>query len=189
SPVFAAWKFGDGHDFDCGHPQVPQMIELLDGCSKGAFASKSADVELINNRLLPRPVVPPGIIPGPCRWIDDFARPMYVFRLIAGGGIGDTHTVRQNETVTRSRGGALRRQFVPTAGLGEHRDGARFAHQFDLDSLYRRRPQPEPDRSIRTYLGPMRIFGGASRAAAMRDHGWVHCASRANNKRDRPVTV
>ena len=53
APVARARKIGDRHDFDRGHAESDQIVELLYCCDKGARRRESSDVKLIDYGLFP----------------------------------------------------------------------------------------------------------------------------------------
>ena len=53
APVAAARKVADRHDLDGGYAKRNQMVELADCGTKGALRRKGADVQFVDDRLLP----------------------------------------------------------------------------------------------------------------------------------------
>ena len=59
APVPPAGKSGNRHDLDGSDAEIDQMVQLADGGAKRAFRCESADVQLVDDGLLPgRPAQP-----------------------------------------------------------------------------------------------------------------------------------
>ena len=141
APVPAAGKITDRHDLDCGNAKPDQVVELRNRCTKRALGRKGADVQLVDDRLLPGTAAPAGIAPQVGRRVDDLARPVHVLRLIPRGRVRDAELVRQNEAVSCTGAGAIGDEFVPAPADRLHSHC--LAAELDLNLPVGRRPKPE----------------------------------------------
>src|SRR3954470_1514156 len=96
------------------------MVEPVDGGAEGALGREGADVQLIDDPLLPRAAAPIRIAPSMGSGVDHLARPMYVLGLVAGGRVGHAQPVRQHEAVARAGARMVRYQFMPALVGGPH---------------------------------------------------------------------
>ena len=146
APVPAAGKITDRHDLDRGHAKRDQMVELADRGAERALRRKGADVQLVDDRLLPGAAAPADVAPSVGRWIDHLARPVHVLRLIARGRVGNAQAVRQHEAISRTGAGAIGDEFVPALAGRLH--GGRLAVQLDLNLPVRRRPKAKAHPAV-----------------------------------------
>jgi len=68
------------------------MVELFDSGAKGAFSSEGADMDFVQNDVVPVPAAQSQSVVA--HRIDDLARTVNVVRLKARGRIGNHHPVR-----------------------------------------------------------------------------------------------
>src|SRR5690242_506659 len=97
------------------------MVEPVDGGAEGALGREGADVQLIDDRLLPRAAAPVRIAPNMSSGVDHLARSMHVLGLVAGGRVGHALPAWEGETVRRAGARPVRYQFVPALVGGLHR--------------------------------------------------------------------
>ena len=64
APVPRAREIGDRHELDRGHAQCHQMVELVDRGAEGALRREGADVQFVDDRLLPGAAAPAVVAPG-----------------------------------------------------------------------------------------------------------------------------
>ena len=158
APVPPARESGDRHDLDGGDAEIDQMAELADGRAKGAFRREGADVQLVDDRLLPWAAGPGVVAPDIGGRIDDHAGAVHVLRLMARSRIGNPQAVRQDEAVARAGTRLAGDEFVPSVVDRLHGMASRTIIQLEQDGFMRRRPEPESDRSIRPQFRAERHF-------------------------------
>ena len=117
TPVTRPGKVPERHQLDGGDTQPGQLSELLPHRGEGTLGCVAADVQLIDDRLLPWSAAPVGVGPVECPWIDNLARPMHVVRLVARGGIGHPCPVLQAIQVATARTRLLRQTGKPATRL------------------------------------------------------------------------
>src|SRR5271166_3616189 len=73
TPIAPAREVRHGHDLDGGDAEPGQMVELFDSSAKGALTSEGADMDFVQNDVVP---VPAGPVHSPivARRIDDLTR-------------------------------------------------------------------------------------------------------------------
>ena len=120
APVAAAGKITDRHDLDRGDAERNQMVELADRGAKRALRRKGADVQFVDDRLLPGAAAPAGVAPGIGRRIDHLARPVHILRLITRGRVRDAQAIRQHEAISRTGAGAIGDELVPALADRSH---------------------------------------------------------------------
>src|ERR1700679_276739 len=87
SPVALARKIGKRHQLEGSNSEIDKGIETIVYRRKSSGGRERAYVQLIDDGLLPRPAAPGFIMPIKVPRIDDFAGPMHITRLEAGGWI------------------------------------------------------------------------------------------------------
>src|SRR4051812_44481840 len=97
------------------------MVKPVDGGAEGALGREGADVQFIEDRLLPRAAAPIRIAPSMGSGVDHLARPMHVLGLVAGGRVGHAQPVREGETVASAGARMVRYQLMPAPVGGPHR--------------------------------------------------------------------
>ena len=142
APAPAAGKIADRHDLEGGDAEFGQVIELLDSGLERAPGGEGAEMQFIEDDVVPvatRPVVAPAI----GGVIDDLARPVHVLRLEARGRIGDAFSVGELETIERP-GASVCDEGLEEAGRAAlHRHAPALVLEDDADALLRRRPETE----------------------------------------------
>ena len=121
APVPPARKIADRHDLDRGDAELDEMVELVDRGAERALGREGADMQFVENRLVPGPAAPPRIGPAIGRRVDHLARSVDIVGLIARRRIGNAHAVRQHETIARTGARPVGNQLVPAAGERLHR--------------------------------------------------------------------
>ena len=147
SPVAGARKVGDRHQLDGGDAKIDQIIEFFDAAGERAGGSERADVQLVEDDLLPRPAAPVGMAPAVGGRIDHLAGAMHVVRLRARGGIGNQQIAVDAKPIAGAGTNSRDDELVPTAIASRHGDLTRgiTALQAEFDALGIRRPQAEAD--------------------------------------------
>ena len=112
APVALAGKIVDRHQLDGGDAQ---RGEVGQGCLHAVEAAQSADMQLVEHRLVPRPAAPRRMLPAIGARVDDEARAMDVVGLGARRGIGHREAVGQAVAIARA-GAAGRLGFEPALG-------------------------------------------------------------------------
>ena len=72
------------------------MIEMPDCAGEVAGLGESPEMQLVNDHLLPAAAAPAGVAPVIGRRIDDLARAMHAFRLMAGSRVGQSLAVERD---------------------------------------------------------------------------------------------
>ena len=116
APVARAAERVDGHEFDRGHAERCDCREMIrDACE----AAERADMDFLDDHLLPRTADPVCRAPVIGGVIDDDAPPMDAARLYSRGRIGDGEVVAQAEPVPRPWPYG-RRGAEPAVGAARH---------------------------------------------------------------------
>ena len=113
----------------------------------GARCGEGADVQLVDDRLVPGRGAPGAVFPGVGARVDDLARPVDAMRIAARGGIWHFLCPIDAVAVETTRTGGAGLEGEPALGerlqgCSIHRRAVRIAQQ-ELHALRRRRPQPE----------------------------------------------
>ena len=140
TPVPPAGESGDRHDLDGGDAEVSQVAQLADGRAKRAVRGEGANVQLVDDRLLPWAADPTVVVPDIGGRVHDYAGAVHVLRLLARCGIRNAHAVRQDEAIAHARMGIVGHQLVPAVVAGAHGMAQVALVQFDQNGLMRRRP-------------------------------------------------
>src|SRR5258708_24305744 len=85
---------------------LSQMAQFGGGASVSALRRESPDVQLVDHRLLPRPVVPARVLPRIAARIDHLAWPVDVLRLEARRPVGPALLAVDAVLVQGARGGS-----------------------------------------------------------------------------------
>src|SRR5271166_1436721 len=96
------------------------MIEPPYCGAEGAFLREGADVELVEDCLVPGPSPPALVGPAIGCGIDHLARPMHILRLEARGWVRRLEPGRQREAIERPGGGLVERELVPALPDAAH---------------------------------------------------------------------
>ena len=147
APAPAATEVGKRHDLDCGRAEVDQMVELARGRGEGAFRGEGADVQLIEDDVVPRPARP-GLAPAIGLMVDRLARPVHVLRLEAGCRIGNARPVGELEPIEGARPDPLDEALEETAVSPLHRNRRAPAFEREAHPLLRRGPEPEENAAV-----------------------------------------
>ena len=140
APVAASAEIRDRHYFDGGDAKLGELSEFLDRRPEAALRGEGAQMQFVENGVLPRQSVPLGL-PAK-RGVDQLARTVDVVRLEARGRIGNAAAVRQFETIADPGDDARQERFVETVARGLHR--LRFSTlDAEPDARQRGRPQSE----------------------------------------------
>src|SRR5262249_39831621 len=118
------------------------------------------------------------VAPLPRRGIDDLARPVDIFRLIARCRVWYEHAIGEAEAVARSMARERRGQLVPPLARGSHFQWRGLTIQHQLDPIARGRPEAK-------------LYGlrHGARHHRISDSGGIGSASSTNSSSDRPVMV
>src|SRR5579872_5559274 len=88
TPAELARKLRDRHDFNTGDAKTGERCKLA-GCRLPcALPSKGADMQLVDDELLPWQATPSHICPTKGVRVNDLGRAVWSVGLIAGGGVG-----------------------------------------------------------------------------------------------------
>lgn len=120
APIVATGKITDRHDLDSRDSEPGQMVKLVHGRAKSPFWRERADMQLVDDRLLPRAPDPVVGFPMVMREIDNFAWAMHVFRLMARTWVRHLKAVRKHETVKAARTGRARPASMPAFLVAIH---------------------------------------------------------------------
>src|SRR5215471_17171106 len=63
APAAGACEFGHRHELDEGHPERDEVIELVDRGAKRTARRERADVQLVDDGLVPRPTSTLAVAP------------------------------------------------------------------------------------------------------------------------------
>ena len=101
APVPPAFEVADRHDLDGRDPEVREVVQFKGGSRKHALRRESADMEFVENDVVPFAAVP-GFLPPVRARIYYLARSVDVVRLKARRRIGNALSARQSKHVTRA---------------------------------------------------------------------------------------
>ena len=142
APAAGAGKLGDRHQLDRGGAEVTNMVEVPDRAGEIASLREGAEMEFVQDDLLPGTAAPFGGPPEIRTGIDDLARTVNAFRLAARRRVGIRIAV-DDITVARAWPGAVGGQAKPAFDLAPHRqDRVAKLHR---DRAGARRPEAEAD--------------------------------------------
>ena len=150
APVPRPGKVGDRHQLDGGDAQILEVAEPVGDALVRAFRREGADVQLVEDRVLPRPPGPVRMLPGVGVRVDHLARAMDVVRLEARHRIRRLQVAVDLEAVAGAGADALDGGFAPSGGIGLQRQHPLVAaaaeaerHRFGV-----RRPQAEAHAGV-----------------------------------------
>ena len=83
APAAPAREVGQGHQLDGRHAERRQLGQALERRGEAARLGERADMQLVDDRLVPRPAAPAGVAPVVGRGVDDDARAMHVVGIAA----------------------------------------------------------------------------------------------------------
>ena len=83
TPATPAREVGQGHQLDSRHAERRQLGQALGRRGEAARLGERADMQLVDDRLVPRPAAPAGVAPVVGRGVDDDARAMHVVGIAA----------------------------------------------------------------------------------------------------------
>ena len=157
APAALARKIGDRHELDGGDTQPSQVVELIFHAREGAFRAERADVQLVDNGLMPRPAAPLLIVPLESLGVDDLAGSLNVVGIAPGGGVGHLGLPVDPVAVPAAGVSLTGDELEPPARLRTHFERARLAgllveHQLDL--MRSRRPEAKADVAFGRQLRP-----------------------------------
>ena len=160
------------------------MVKMADGAGEIAAVGKRAEMEFVNNHLLPAPAKPIGVAPVVDFRIDDFACAVHTLRLAPRGGIGVGSTI-DDIAVTRPRLGECGRQGEPAVGLFGHREIGRLpVLQAQRYPRRPRRPQAKADAAGLHLCPERQLMAALHRPPPVR-----HPRRRSKNRAALPLPV
>src|SRR5258708_6878373 len=125
---------------------LSQMAKFGGGAIVSALGGESPDVQLVDHRLLPRPVPPARVLPRIAARIDHLAWPVDVLRLEARRRIGHELLAVDAVLIQRPSGGVAIDQLEPSAAHGLQLFAPGRDDQFHLGSG--RRPQAKAHAAV-----------------------------------------
>src|ERR1700722_10728463 len=114
SPVALAGEIGKRHQFESGDADIDEIVETLDHTGEGSRGAKCADVEFVDDRVLPRSAAPICIAPVEGSGIDDLTWAMHIARLEARGRVGHAMLAVDAKEVVRTGLGLVGDEFEPS---------------------------------------------------------------------------
>ncbi len=87
APIAAPRKIRDRHQLHCRNAQIQQIGQPSGSALKCSFRREGADMEFIENQILPSDTPPGAVVPGKCAWINHLGWSMNAIRLEPGGGV------------------------------------------------------------------------------------------------------
>jgi hypothetical protein len=135
APVPTAWKIGDRHDLDRGNAQISQQIQLFYRRDERSFRGERADMQLVDDHLLPGATAPACVPPEIAAGIDDLAGSFDILGLEARSRVGDFLAVLEHKAVAHPCAGILHFDLVPTSHYRRHRDDAFEVVYLERDSV------------------------------------------------------
>ena len=179
APVATPRKIGDRHQLDRGHAEIRQIGQALDRRAKGTSGRESADVQLVDDRLVPRPAGPVAIVPFEHRGIDHFARAVRIVGIRARRRVGYFETIVDAIAIAAA-GPCGRRDDLEKAAFGpRHRKplgrSALRSLEDQIDAARRRSPEAKAHTAIGAHF---RTEGHRVRVL----HGVRNCISSATDR-------
>ena len=132
APVAAAGELGNRHQLDRGRAEFTNMIKVRDRAGKIAGLGEGAEMQFVENDLLPGPPAPFSGVPHIGAGIDHLARAVNPLRLPTRGRVRIGIAI-DNIAVAGARPGAAGCQGEPPSRFGTHR-------QKRVGELQRHRP-------------------------------------------------
>ena len=159
APAAAAAEVGDRHQLDRGHAEGGQVIELFGRGVERPLGRERADMQFIENRVLPAKARP-GVVPRISGGIDRLARPVHVLRLEPGSGVRERalRRTRRSDRARRAARSSTNASKKPSTRRAIGMSAAVLG-QLETDPGLARRPQAEADpaRFERRAMGPGRV--------------------------------
>src|SRR5450755_945153 len=182
APVAPPGEVGDRHQLHSGDPQIRKIVEPCLNARESTRCCKGSDMQFVNYGFFPPAAFPRIILPIEAIGIDDFAEPMYVVWLKAGGWIWNLLRAVDPEMVLNTRPRRVGDEFKPTgltfAQRKMQRSGRSGKANFNLTC--RGGPQAKAHAPIFTALGAEGHFMTAlhSPLPSFRYHCPCRCRSR-----------
>src|SRR5580658_6215893 len=161
------------------------MVKFSDRRAKRSLRRKRADMQLIQDGLVPREAAPFSIAPLKDIKIDDFAWPIDAEGCIAGCRVGHPCAVRKHESVARAWTCIVDGQLIPPVAAALHLEFVAITWCI-LDSHAHtwcsRSKQSKDDAAFSQQFGPPAPLGCRAPVVTWFGHRFAHLCSRTNPK-------
>src|SRR5215218_11235385 len=102
APVTTTRELGERHQLDSRDAKLDKVVELFLDTGEGSFGGKGADVQLVQDDLLPGASLPVLVPPSERSGIHDLARAVHAVGLASGGRVWNLLSAVDAETVARA---------------------------------------------------------------------------------------
>ena len=108
APIVFAARVGERHELDRGNTEITKIVQLPRGGREGSCLGERADVQLVDDGLVPRPAAPVAVGPRKRGRVDHLARCVHVLRIEARRRIGNPQRAAvEREAVAAALAGLL----------------------------------------------------------------------------------
>src|SRR5579863_9313193 len=121
APAAFAWEVRNRHELDDADSELLEMIETRLRTGKGPFRAEGANMQLVNDRLVPGPAAPAVLLPAEGKRVHDLAVAMHIVRVTARSGVGHLLSAIDPESIQRAGVRPSRSELEPAVRVPAHR--------------------------------------------------------------------